>query len=81
MNTKQVVPFNINSSVRILLTDYGREVYMEAFERVGLEVGPPKEDADGWVTMQLWTVMELFGPHIHMGCKQPFSTQIEILVD
>jgi hypothetical protein len=75
--------FNINECVRIRLTDKGREIHKAAFavvERITGRYTAPKEDSGGWCEMQLWTVMELFGPHIYMGCENPFETEIDILI-
>jgi len=71
------LPFNLNDYVRVKLTPRGREIYMEDFEKYGIEKGPPPEDADGWCEMQCWCLMQIFGAHICMGIDPPFNTQIE----
>ncbi len=72
--------FNLNDYVRVKLTDKGREIYMQEFERFGIEVGPPREDADGWVSIQCWSLMQIFGSYLVMGCELPFSTDIQFQV-
>lgn len=41
---------------------------------------PPKEDASGWSKWQLWSLMEAFGPHIHLGSENCFETTIEMIM-
>jgi len=85
------VKFNINDTVRVRLTDYGRAVlredwqsttniYYASQERRAIrgEYKPPKEDAHGWSEWQLWALMEAFGEHTGHGCRLSFETEIEI---
>lgn len=37
---------------------------------------PPKE-VDGWWEDQMWSIMQLFGPHQFLGGNPPFDTVIE----
>ena len=79
--------FNVNEKVRVKLTDHGRTVHAadHALFWAGTTLPPekrpaympPKEDAEGWSEWQLWTLMEAFGKHTHMGCKNCFETTIE----
>ena len=83
--------FNVNSKVLVRLTDRGRELhrrsYQDTIARIpaGLAADnpykPPKENAEGWTDFQLWELMELFGPHIFLGCEQPFESNIRLLVE
>lgn len=76
--------FNVNHQVRIRLTDAGRQILRDNYER--LFAGSPladeyrelASDADHWVPMQLWQVMQDFGPQISLGCIPPFETSIQI---
>ena len=77
--------FNINETVHVRLTDRGRAIHRQEFDDLstqfpncGLTYSPPREDADGWSEWQLWHLMEMFGPHIHLGGEQPFETNIVI---
>ena len=66
--------FNMNDNVKIKITEHGRELLSNgSFEHLY------KEDDNGWSKWQLWHVMEIFGPHISLGCTPPFETEIEIL--
>lgn len=72
---------NINDEVTITLTKRGVEI-LEA-EREGLDkfyINPPKrpELKPGPHKMQLWEVMQTFGPHIFNGCVMPFETEIQL---
>lgn len=76
---------NINDNVRVKLTDTGREVLKKNHNLLNKRTGahlpylPPIEDADGWSTWQLWSLMRDFGPHIYNGCRIPFETEIKII--
>jgi hypothetical protein len=79
--------FNINHDVRVKLTDRGMSLHKEShdkfwaqFEREAPKYTPPKEDADGWSTWQLWTLMHDFGPYISMSLDTPFETEIELVI-
>jgi len=73
---------NINDEVRVKLTDKGREIhkqdhfdlYRTASTRP--EYHPPKEDADGYSTWQLWVLMLHFGASMSLGCELPFETEV-----
>lgn len=67
-------PFSINHTVRVKLNDTGRAHYATTY----MKDVPIREDADGWSTWQLWTLFELFGPAIYLGCFPPFETTIEL---
>ena len=80
--------FNINDTVRVRITPIGKQllrknwldVHAEIWANggVGYEYREPEEDADGWSEWQLWALMQEFGPHLHLGCQQPFETTIVI---
>lgn len=77
--------FNINDSVWIQLTDIGREIYYHQDDELntsyGREVISPKypKETNKWFSMQLWKVMELFGPYIHLGGELPFLPEISLV--
>lgn len=80
------VDFNINSRVRVKLTNEGRaELRRQAadlrktFPRLG-EFDPVREDKDGWMEMQLWSLMESLGHMCHIGFSGPFETAIQFEV-
>lgn len=79
--------FNINEKVRVKLTDHGRAVHAADNDAFWSSIQhpspppytPPKEDAEGWSEWQLWTLMEAFGKHTHIGCNNCFETTIELV--
>ncbi len=84
--------FNINETVRVRLTDYGRAVLRDDWQSttniyyaspeqraIRGEYKPPKEDEHGWSEWQLWALMEAFGDHTGLGCRLSFETEIEIV--
>jgi hypothetical protein len=86
------VKFNINDTVRVRLTDYGRAVLRDDWQSttniyyarpeqraIRGEYKPPKEDEHGWSEWQLWALMEAFGEHTGHGCRLCFETEIEIV--
>ena len=68
---------NLNQFVKVKFTDLGKDIYyhqydflIEAMKARGIKpISPsyPPVDKDGYSTMQLWSFMQLFGPHIIMG--------------
>ena len=69
-----MIKFNSNNYVRLTLRDEGRRI-------LAAQAYPLSEEAekDGKVTMQMWRMMQVFGPHINMGIRPPFETTIELL--
>lgn len=79
--------FNVNEYVRVKLTERGRQILLDEaaeFRREHPQVKSPhslpKEDEEGWSKWQMWSLMQHFGPHIHLGFDPPFETEIDILV-
>jgi len=83
--------FNINDTVKVKLTDYGKEClrkdYDDFLERgrrlvedkeyVPFEFRLPEEDKEGYSEWQLWVLMEKFGRHTGWGFADlPFETTI-----
>lgn len=71
---------NINSIIKVKLTEYGKRVLKEqhaAFckqhPQVKLAYTKPVEDKDGYSRWQLWTLMKYFGPHIGMAMEPVFE--------
>lgn len=76
---------NINSIVRVQLTDKGRTLLKADFERflaenpsMRLQYEPPEEDVNGWSQFQMWQLMSKFGSHFTDGADLCFNTVIEI---
>lgn len=70
---------NINDSVRVKLLPAGIAILKKSDQGWRLTHGINKPTPDGWSRWQLWDLMSVFGPHIHMGFEVPFETEIEIL--
>ena len=76
--------FNINDTVMVRLTDYGKAKHRESHEKFYKQLGmnveymAPKEDEDGWSKWQLWDLMSEFGQHISLGGRVPFETTIRL---
>ncbi len=63
--------FNLNNNVTIRLTALG----LTLVEKHKLTLEP---DKDGYVTAQLWVVMQELGEYCQMGSNLPFETEIEL---
>lgn len=78
--------FNINSTVKVRLTEFGKKLHKEKWEDFWSSVGklkefpynPPEEDENGFVEYQLWQLMEDFGSYCKLGKKLSFETVILI---
>lgn len=75
--------FNINETVRVKLTDFGRATLIQKAENLEKMYGfrirkhpYPKEDADGYSTWQMWKLMEDLGQYVGLGYQLPFETEI-----
>ena len=87
-----VVRINLNETVKFKLGDTGREIFYHQYDEwlaslpenhpIRKTVIPhyPKEDENGYVEMQLWECMRLFGPHFRMG-YQDIIIPLEILYE
>ena len=82
-----IVKLNMNDYVKVRLTDRGRELMQKDHEeflasiplRAQQAIGPfkpPVADDDGYSRFQIWHLMQLFGPHISLGCVMPFDPEI-----
>lgn len=80
--------FNVNSYVRVKLTPLGKNLHRDDHYKFWNEARfpkdaipnytPPVEDENGWSKWQLWSLMEAFGPHTHLGGENPFETTIQL---
>ena len=76
--------FNVNENVRVKLTDTGRRELQRHHDAVALRApslaGTPAytEDAEGWSTWQLWSLMQHLGHLCYPGGPVPFETQMQI---
>lgn len=74
---------DLNSLIRVKLTDYGKDIYYHRFDefnkfisnrfsnRSGKLIEPcyPETDDDGLTEFHLWEFIELYGPYMHMEAK------------
>ena len=70
------VRINLNESIKVKLTDWGREIYYHQYDSINRAAGReickpkfPKEDENGYTEFQLWCFIELYG--MHMGMTLP----------
>lgn len=71
----------VNSNVRVTLTDHGRAVH-ENFWASTYKRGPyfpPKEATNGQSQWTLLQLMQIFGPHMSLGSRPCFETDIEVV--
>lgn len=84
MSTKET-PFNLNQRVKVKLTDYGkhridhkREFLKKLYPNADWS-DYRRYDEDGWLTLTLWSLMELFEGDIGPGLTPPYETTIYLL--
>ena len=65
---------NLNDTIKVKLTDYGKTIYRTYLETVNICYGKnvikdtePIVDADGYSKFQLWSFMNTFGAYIYIG--------------
>lgn len=78
-----MLEFNINLSVRVQLTEYGKEIHKKQHDEFNknyitkpLTYHPPREDEDGWSEWQMHTLMNTFGAKLGLCSTLPFKTNI-----
>lgn len=79
---------NVNEQVKVKLTDLGISIMKEKRNELNklfytegldeLEEYEPITDKDGYVTFQLWMLMNIFGEYMKTGRQTPFETNIII---
>ena len=78
--------FNINNTVKVKLTELGKQVLEKDHNEFWSSHGnlnehpyePPKEDKDGYAEFQLWSLMYQLGKYHILGCELPIDTVILI---
>jgi len=83
------IKFNINDPVKVKVTEYGYEVWLEysnqfvkyspTYPVTTIEELKAKQDDDGYTEFQLWDMMSIFGSKMQMGFKNPIDTNIILL--
>lgn len=73
--------FNINHSVRVQLFEAGEKIFRDHYAKSSTDGSDPlvafRMDPDGWVTLQMWAFMEIFGPHT---LNQPLAFNFNIRI-
>lgn len=87
------IKFNINEYVRIKLNPDGIEIYESRYDvlidrqkKYGIEgtkrpIYSEDCDGEGYIKMQMWYFMELFGEHISIVKNPPFESNIFFIVE
>ena len=78
---KMYTKFNINDTVKVKLTEKGKQIHREEWGRVfgnnsNFTYAPPREDENGYSSWQMWELMRWFGNHCRTGFDNPFETDI-----
>lgn len=88
MSKKGSLSFNINENVKIKLTKLGEKILLEKHTKLRADIllrtnndavgpySPRKTDSEGYTEMQLWQVMQDFGPHMGLGNELPIEPTI-----
>ena len=77
--------FNINNYIEIKLTQYGKDILKEKEDKIFTEYPSLKEylykykvNNRGYLKLQLWEVMNIFGSYLGTCCDAPFEMDIKI---
>lgn len=70
---------NWNMKATVKLNCHGRDIHQKYFRDLskfaGAEIKPPKGDyRPEQLEEPLWSIAQIFGPHLFNGCKSPFET-------
>lgn len=73
---------NLNKTVKVKLTERGKELYRQYFSPLpdGFEQPEPRIDEDGFTKIQLWVFIEMFGEHMSLW-KPNVIEPLEIVFD
>jgi hypothetical protein len=73
---KVTIDFNCNETVEITLNENGAKIYNDYYKQFDTyfnENRRHKNIQPGVRSMQLWDVMNIFGPHLGLGKTAPFE--------
>ena len=81
---------NLNDTIKVKLTDYGKEIYYHQFDKLNdwvkskgcklIEPKMPEVDKEGKTRFQLWSFMEMYGNYIGLT-KPNFIEPLEIEIE
>lgn len=87
----KTIEINLNETVHVKLTDFGKDIYYHQFDELykalkrrgisPIQPTMPQVDADGFTSMQLWRFIELYGSHIGMAKPnviEPFNIYYDL---
>lgn len=76
-----MIDYNLNHYVRVRLTEHGLNILHNDFRNTGFDELPKyvTPDANGFIVLQLWEIMQIFGAHMGNGRVVPFETTIQLL--
>lgn len=70
-NTKQEISVNLNTQVKFMLTEYGREIFKKHYEDLNCLEHMP--DPSKELIMPIWDMAKIFGEVLYIGnTKIPF---------
>lgn len=68
---------NLNDYAEVVLTDVGARIwneYEKGFAKYAIPGWEPRLKKEGdTLKQQLWSLMKIYGPHIHLGGAVPFE--------
>lgn len=69
---------NLNDTIKFKPTPVGLRLYDRHWRSYKIEPPALKYDAEGYVSMQLWEVMNIFGGEMGNGLPVPVETRIQV---
>ena len=73
MENKQLKCFNLNDYVFVKLNDYGEKIWEYQNADFLMEAPKLKLEKDGYLKIQLWELMRIYGKFLHNGSMLPFE--------
>lgn len=70
-----MIKYNMNDYVLLKLTEEGRKIYAKQVEQ-RFAIAAAEVEKAGWIRLQLWEVMNIFGANCFNGSSTPFETEI-----
>lgn len=82
---------NLNSIVRVMLTDYGKDIFYHRYDDINasivqkgwkpIEPRFPKVDEYGFCKFQLWDFMNIYGDYFQLGSERMPIKDLCIYID
>ncbi len=65
---------NLNNLYWVKLSNKGKKIYKEYYENLSIYKVYNQPDIDGWIKLQLWQIMKIFGYNLSIGLHNlPFD--------